>query len=216
MLLKQLTLILVTVAYVYGGQSFVRFYQDGYSQKVGWQASIDKYYQCYNAAYFAYEQISNVMFYNAEWLKWHFTLTVYSNVNCSGDYKQWQLNVGTYNSWVAGFVGETMNDRINSWKILDRKLGDDEGHIDVGESTNEWFKQHFTLTVYSNVDCSGDYRQWQLDVGTYKSWVAGFVGGTMKGRINSWKISDQKLGDAEGHIGEGDLMVDFVPWFHLK
>ncbi|KAF9350837.1 hypothetical protein BGX26_011030 [Mortierella sp. AD094] len=135
MLPRTFIVAIAAIAYACDGESHITFYPDGYLDQLGWKSGVYEYYRCYLTPEPLNNQISNIKFENSEWLNWHFALIVFSNRNCSGDYKQWQLDVGTYKSWDAGFVGWYMNDRIQSWKISGPNLDDEEGHVDGGETT---------------------------------------------------------------------------------
>ncbi|KAF9350839.1 hypothetical protein BGX26_011032, partial [Mortierella sp. AD094] len=126
MLLCQFIVSLAVVVYICSGKSLITFYTEEYSETSGWQANLDEYHQCYVVPFEIFYNVSNIKFENYEWFKWHFTLTVYSRAYCNGKYKQWQLDVSTYNFWQAGYVG-SMNNEIQSWKISDEFLGDKEG-----------------------------------------------------------------------------------------
>ncbi|KAF9350836.1 hypothetical protein BGX26_011029 [Mortierella sp. AD094] len=131
--IRQFILALVAIVYVCSGESHIIFYPDRYSDTFGWRTGIDEYKRCYEAPSELFHQISHIKIQNSEWFKRDFTLTVYSNSDCSGDYKQWEVQVNSFETWELHSIVGRMDDRIESWKFTDITLGYKEGHIEAGD-----------------------------------------------------------------------------------
>ncbi|KAF9204972.1 hypothetical protein BGZ49_004648 [Haplosporangium sp. Z 27] len=125
-MLLQVILALVLIVHACTGTSTILFYQGNNTNSLEYQTEVFDYQTCYQAP--TQINVSDIVYFNREFFKTTFTLTVYATPFCGGDYRRWNMYIAPFRTFETGYMGKIMDQNIGSWAVSDLNLPDEQGY----------------------------------------------------------------------------------------